>query len=154
LTQSSISVTTTAGTKANSSGFELNGDLYNADLVAGNINNAGGTGLPDDTVTFFSSTLGYQGTLNLQFTYALTTPRSANPILGGFGGPSWECAVGFDCPNVGYSGTPIRYANTDGFGSASAGAVPEPATWMMMLAGFAGLGLVGLRRARGAIALA
>ena len=33
-------------------------------------------------------------------------------------------------------------------------AVPEPATWAMMLAGFGGLGLAALRRARKTIALA
>ena len=83
LTQSSISVTTTPGTTPNGTGGPLAGDTYNADVVAGNINNVGGTGLPDDTVTFFSSTLGYLGTLNLQFLYALTTPVAVNPILGG-----------------------------------------------------------------------
>ncbi len=30
----------------------------------------------------------------------------------------------------------------------SLNAVPEPETWAMMLAGFAGLGLIGFRRAR------
>jgi hypothetical protein len=131
LTQSSISVTTTAGTMSNGTGGPLAGDTYNADMVAGNINNVGGTGLPDDTVTFFSSTLGYEGTLNLQFQYALTAPVAMNPILGGAPGPSWECAVGFDCPDVGVSGTPIRYV-TGGYAS---GAVPEPPVWAMMTVG-------------------
>ena len=54
LTESSISVATTSGTT-------LAGDIYNATFVAGNINNVGGTGLPDNTVQFFSSTVGYEG---------------------------------------------------------------------------------------------
>src|SRR5271166_3150636 len=43
LTDGSISVTTTAGTMANATGGPLLGDLYNANMVAGNINNIGGT---------------------------------------------------------------------------------------------------------------
>ncbi len=35
--------------------------------------------------------------------------------------------------------------NTDG---ALGTPVPEPATWLMILAGFAGLGCLGLRRSR------
>lgn len=37
---------------------------------------------------------------------------------------------------------------------SSAGAVPEPATWGMMLIGFAGLGLAGYRASRKSVALA
>jgi hypothetical protein len=39
-------------------------------------------------------------------------------------------------------------------GSSTPGGIPEPSTWAMMLAGFTGLGLVGLRRARAKAALA
>jgi hypothetical protein len=148
LKDSAISITTTQGTMTNMTGGPLNGDLYNADLVAGNINNSG-NGLPDDIVTFFSSTLGYLGTLNLEFKYALSTPRAVNPIIGGEGGPSWECAIGFDCPDVGYLGTPIRYTGTDGFG---AGVVPEPSSWALLIVGFAGVGFAGYRRAKIALA--
>jgi hypothetical protein len=97
LTQSSISVTTTAGSS-------LDGDTYSADLVAGEINHDP-TG---PTITFYSSTLGDAGTLTLQFEYALTVPRAANLILGGS-----ECV---DCPNIDHSVTPMRHV-TQGFGA-------------------------------------
>jgi hypothetical protein len=131
LTDSTISVTTSAGTHDNTSGYQLLGELYNADLVAGEINNIGGTGLPDDTVTLFSSTNGYQGVLTLQFQDVLTTAVANNPIVGGVGGPSWECGVGWSCPP--YEGTPIRYV-TSGYAS-SAAPVPEAPTWAMMIVG-------------------
>lgn len=145
LTQSSISVTTTPGTMPNGTGGPLAGDTYNADLVAGEINNVGGSGMPDDTVTFFSSTLGYQGTLNLQFADILTTPVAVNPLVLG---QSWECAIGYDCPNVGYPGTPIRYVN-EGYAS---GAAPEPPVWAMLIVG-AGL-MLAFGKSRGAERLA
>jgi hypothetical protein len=121
------SATTTAGTT-------LPGDTYNDTIVAPSINNPA-----DDTVTFYSSTHAYAGTLVLEFAHALTTP-GVDPIIGSVGGPSFECAVGFSCGST----TPTRYVLT---GSAT-GVVPEPATWAMMLLGFAGLGFVGYRRAR------
>lgn len=40
------------------------------------------------------------------------------------------------------------------FNGAWTGTIPEPATWAMMLAGFAGLGLAGWRRARPAASVA
>ncbi len=141
LTESSISVMTTAGAMPNGTGGPLSGDTYNADTVAGEINNVSGTGLPDDTVTFFSSTLGYQGVLNLQFSDILTTPVAMNPILGGSGGPSWECGIGWGCPP--YSGTPIRYVTAGGY--ASAGAVPELPVWAMLIVG---MGLVACGTSR------
>ena len=135
LTQSSISVTTTDGTKSNGTGGPLASDTYNANLVAGDINNVGGTGLPDDTVTFYSSTLGYGRSLELQFQYALTTARADNPILAGV--VSWECS-GFACPNVGYNISPIRYVVDGGYGI---GTVPELPVWAMMIVG---MGLLAL----------
>jgi hypothetical protein len=134
LTQSSISLTTTAGTV-------LFGDTYNSSQVAGNINNSGGTGLPDNVVQFFSAINGYQGELQLTFKNALTSP-GIDPIVGGLGGPSWECGVGFGCPP--YSGTPIRFVSNDAASFASA--VPEPATWAMLIIGFLGVGLMAYRR--------
>jgi hypothetical protein len=135
ITESTVKVTTTVG-------GVLPGDTYTAALVAASINNVGGTGLPDDVVQFFSSTLGYQGTIQLTFLNPLTSlaTYSTDPIIGGVGGLSWECSVGFGCPP--YSGTPIRYVATEQFASA----VPEPATWGMMVLGFLGLGFMAYRR--------
>ena len=123
--------------------------------IAGNINNIGGTGAPDDSVQFFANALGnngYEASLQLTFAYNLTTPwldptPGVDPILGGSGGPSWECNVGFSCPPFG-SNTPIRYVlGGDGPGPEFAvTAVPETATWAMMLIGFAAVGFVAYRR--------
>jgi hypothetical protein len=134
LVDSAISVTTTAGTTDNGTGGPLAGDLYNADMAAGNINNFGAPGQPNE-VTFFSSTLpAYDGTLNLEFQYALTQWRAVNPIIGGSSGPSWECSVGFDCPNVVADvTTAIRYVGTDGYAAATA--APELPVWAMLMVG-------------------
>ena len=40
-----------------------------------------------------------------------------------------------------------------GFDFAVGGAVPEPSTWAMMLAGFAGLGFAGYRASRKSVAV-
>ncbi len=137
LTQSSIVLTTTGGSHSNGTGGPLPGDTYNATLVAGLINNVGGTGLPDDTVTFFSSTGGYGASITLEFADILSAPTSNNPIV--IGASSFEC-VGFTCPNL----TETRYVT----GGYAVGGVPEPATWAMMAAGFAGLGIAGWRKRR------
>ena len=83
----------------------------------------------------------YFGGLQLTFTNPLGSSGS-DPIIGGAGGPSWE--------NLSYTigGPPIRYLVT-----GVATAVPEPATWAMLIAGFVGLGAVGYRRARTVAAL-
>jgi hypothetical protein len=80
----------------------------------------------------------YFGGPQLTFTNPLGSP-GPDPIIVGEGGPSWE--------NLSYSvgGPPIRFLAT-----GIATPVPEPATWAMLIAGFAGLGAVGYRRARAA----
>jgi hypothetical protein len=83
----------------------------------------------------------YFGGLQLTFTNPLGSSGS-DPIIGGAGGPSWE--------NLSYTigGPPIRYLV-----SGVATAVPEPATWAMLIAGFVGLGAGGYRRARAVAAV-
>lgn len=89
----------------------------------------------------------YQSDLHLVFADDLNVAVANNPVLGGDDGPSYECQGSFSCyvPTDGA----IRYI-TDGFASA---AVPEPASWAMMLAGFGALGaaLRGQRRKLAAV---
>jgi len=80
---------------------------------------------------------GYEQDLHLVFADSLSVPNLNNPLVGG--GPSYECQGSFSCYIP--AGGPIRYIDA-GFASA----VPEPATWAMMLLGFLGMGLVGYRR--------
>jgi hypothetical protein len=84
---------------------------------------------------------GYQADLHLQFTDSLDVASLNNPIMGGAPGPSWECQGSFSCFVP--SGGETRY-----LASGVASAVPEPATWAMMLVGFAGLGFAGYRKSR------
>jgi hypothetical protein len=83
---------------------------------------------------------GYYQDLHLTFAANLNFPVSNNPLLGGLGGPSWECALSYSCyvPEGGLT----RYISS---GSAT-GSVPELSTWGMMALGFAGLGLAGYRK--------
>lgn len=60
----------------------------------------------------------------------------------GFGEEPWAGQPGY----VGYSESLVV--------RSAAGGVPEPATWAMLLAGFAGLGLAGYRTSRRSVALA
>ncbi len=80
---------------------------------------------------------GYQSDLHVVFADALTVGTADNPIVTG--GASYECQGSFSCFDLGGG-------NTRFIESGSAVAVPEPAAWALMLAGFAGLG--GTLRAR------
>jgi PEP-CTERM motif len=68
--------------------------------------------------------------------------------------------VGFTDPGASITSVTVNANNDiigvdDVFYSGSTNTIPEPSTWVMMLAGFAGLGLTGYRRAkRGQAALA
>lgn len=79
--------------------------------------------------------------LHLAFLDSLLVPGN-NPIVGGPGGPSYECVGSYFCyvPDMTHGGA-IRYV-----GSGVASAVPEPATWAMMVLGFLGLGFMAYRR--------
>jgi PEP-CTERM motif-containing protein len=87
---------------------------------------------------------GYQQDLHLQFLDALTSPNPNNPIVGGNPGPSYECINSYSCFNQ--TGGTIRYIDA-GF----AAAVPEASTWLMLLIGMVGIGLMGLRRGKGSL---
>jgi hypothetical protein len=134
----SVSLTTTAGSTANGYGSPLPGDTYNETPVAPTINN------PADTITtFYSSTNGYAGTLVLEFQHFLWSWRGVNPIIGGELGPSYECAVGFGCPNPLVGLTNTRYV-TAGYAYGA----PEASTWVMMILGAGLLGFASFRRPR------
>jgi hypothetical protein len=90
----------------------------------------------------------YDADLHLTFADSLLVASSANPLMGGSPGPSWECAGSFSCYVP--SGGTTRYISS---GSA-VGTVPEPPTWAMLMLGFAAFGLVGYRSARLRLALA
>jgi hypothetical protein len=63
-------------------------------------------------------------------------------------------SVDFATDYLGFQpGTDVTQTETLTFANG-AGAVPEPSTWMLLLAGFTGLGLVGLPRSRRKVAVA
>lgn len=86
---------------------------------------------------------GYQQDLHLEFSDSLSVPNLNNPIVGN--GASFECQGSFSCFIP--AGGEVRYIDS-GFASA----VPEPATWAMMLMGFLGLGFMAYRRSNRDIA--
>ncbi|MBC9878229.1 PEP-CTERM sorting domain-containing protein [Bradyrhizobium sp. INPA01-394B] len=117
-----VNITTTTG-------VAMAGDVYTG-LWNSSINN------PTDTVTIFlSDGLIYQRYIQLTFANPLTVP-GVDPIVGGAGGPS------FECNNWSCSGG-IRYLAE---GSAAISAVPEPSSWAMMVLGFAAMGVLAFRR--------
>lgn len=101
---------------------------------------------------------GYQSDLHLTFLGDLSVASANNPLVGGAGGPSYECVGSYSCYLPAYGTT--RYiaegfarASTDGQGGGSA--TPEPATWAMMLLGFGGVGAaMRMARRKGALAAA
>jgi PEP-CTERM motif len=76
---------------------------------------------------------GYFGDLHLDFAGNLTDPSSSNPILAA---GSFECQGSYGCfiPEGGNT----RYLT--GGASDFAAAVPEPATWTMLILGFGMMG--------------
>jgi hypothetical protein len=107
---------------------------------------------------------GYQGGDQFQLTINGVTEPLTSPaeILGGYAGDCWTCAYfnpaygdqythgAYILPAGSYLlvGLTVQSPQFDGAGALELGAVPEPASWAMMLAGFVGLG-AALRRARG-----
>jgi hypothetical protein len=115
----------------------------------------------------------YQGDLHIGFALNTGTVALTNDIVtgGDAPGPSFECIVSFDCGRVATDGPPadgpthflisgyatgvvIPDVNDGGNGNGGNGgnAVPEPAAWALMIAGFGMTG--GLLRARRRTALA
>lgn len=120
-----------------SSGSTLSGFGYTP-VINSNINN------PTDTVVDFY-TPNYVDVLQLTFANSLTVP-GINPIIGGIGGPSYECVL-WSCPLFGGDAGPLRFITSSELERPFAiSAVPELATWVLMLLGFAGLGFIGYHR--------
>ena len=94
-------------------------------------------------IDFYPGT--YATTLQLDFLNSLTTPSGDNPLsVVGDPSPSFECGA-WTCPgdNTRYLVSGFAYAEK-GSALSSPLAVPEPATWAMLILG-AGLVGAGLR---------
>jgi hypothetical protein len=99
----------------------------------------------------FNAQPGYFGGLFLQFRNAIAGASGPEPLVGGLGGPSYECQGSFSC----YSDNGKLIGNAPGVDVRYiAGGVPEPATWAMMLVGFGGLGATMRSRRKPALATA
>jgi hypothetical protein len=112
---------TTAGGTTN---FDQN---YNATINASDPNIL--------TVDFFAPDPAYSSSLTLEFEYSLLVPIADNPIVGGNGGPSFECE-GYSCTEA-----DIRYVD-GGFASAT----PIPATLPLFAGGLGFVGYLAKRR--------
>jgi hypothetical protein len=89
------------------------------------------------TVQFVAPNPAYSSLLQLTFLYSLIVPRLDNPIVGGLGGPSFECE-GFSCTE----------ANTRFVGEGFANANPLPGALPLFLSGGGVIGLLAWRRKR------
>lgn len=91
------------------------------------------------TVQFVAPDPAYSSLLQLTFLYSLIIPRLDNPIVGGLGGPSFECE-GFSCTEAN-----TRFVNRDaGFANAS----PLPGALPLFLSGGGAIGFLAWRRKR------
>jgi hypothetical protein len=104
------------------------------------------------TVQFFAPNPAYSSTLQLTFLYSLLVPVANNPLVGGIGGPSYECE-GWSCTEA-----DTRFV-TDGFASAfglanGPATTPLPAALPLFASGLGGLGFLQWRRKKKAAAAA
>jgi len=97
-------------------------------------------------------------TLQITFANALLTSASPDPIVGGGGGPSFEC-LSWTCPGPATDqvGANTRYF-TSGFATTISTSLssetPLPAALPLFATGLGALGLLGWRRKRKAAAIA
>jgi hypothetical protein len=104
---------------------------------------------PNLGVTTAGQTLDETSALQLTFKNPLAD-GGVDPIVSGNLGPSFECTGSFLCafngqgPNGQFGPGPFGDVRFVEGGIATA--VPEPATWAMMLLGFAGVGFMAYRR--------
>jgi hypothetical protein len=88
------------------------------------------------TVQFFAPDPSYSSSLTLVFANSLLDPSAINPIVGGIGGPSFECE-GYSCTANNTRYVLAGYASSDGVAAAT----PLPAA-LPLFAG--GAGMIGL----------
>jgi hypothetical protein len=170
---SSISVSGTITTDGNT------GTLFQADITSWQLNQPDTTFVTslnpsNSTVSLIGNALTANAT-QLLFDFSDTTPsllvfESPN-FLGGSGGFSLQfCDATSQCqsaigmsnssillaliaPGLGNTQDSIAESGVTQIGAATAGGVPEPSTWAMMLLGFAGLGFA-FRQSRRKVSMA
>ena len=114
-----------------------------------------GPGGPSVVIYAYSGSIP-EVTLQITFKNALLTSTSPDPIVGGVGGPSFEC-LSWTCPgpDTGQVGANTRYF-TSGFattiGTSLSSETPLPAALPLFATGLGALGLLGWRRKRKALA--
>jgi hypothetical protein len=140
-------VTTYLGTPIGSGGTEIQGE-------------SNGVGSNEFFYSFFDPsvdmTLFLTGTPSGNRTIPLVTNGSFDGPGFGFAYVSANCAGVTVCTQFSVGVTPGAsiFGPVDIFTTVASGAVPEPSTWAMLLAGFAGLGFVGYRAKRKITAIA
>ncbi|WP_375289324.1 PEPxxWA-CTERM sorting domain-containing protein [Qipengyuania sp.] len=131
------------------------GGLGSTVTLTGGSNSAGSLGWND---VFKTTSLGGAGSDTIQFGQTLYGKQIVGAHFGNMAGPAKNVSVFwlFDFGKTGASGVTLK--NTQGFSNAqvyngafpggNAGAVPEPATWAMLILGFGVVGGVMRRAAK------
>jgi hypothetical protein len=141
---------------------ETFGNLYGFNITSGGQNwlgFAGGTATftfssPDHSFGFYTTGVQTVFTSSLTVTFDDGTSQTLNLPINVNGGASY---FGFTDTSA-FSSVTITNLSNDAWGidnvSYNYNAVPEPSTWAMLLAGFAGLGFAGYRSSRKRVAFA
>jgi hypothetical protein len=116
--------------------------------------------MSDITFSFFGSSGGGPGTFSIDLSNFVTTDHERITAITHTSGN----LVAGDFTNVTWNGTTAVFTGSTGSDYNAIGgsvivfdattAVPEPATWAMMLLGFAGLGFVSYRKTRKTVSIA
>jgi len=93
----------------------------------------------DELVLWRMTPMAYDGGLQLAFSGSLFGSGTVDSLIGGVGGPSVECG------NWNCTAGPERFA-LGGEAIDAVSAIPEPATWTMMLLGIGATGFYIRRR--------